>query len=180
LYPSSIETEIPLHARGGVDGQQVFKEQLTTADYHLTNNGIIVFNQMCLGRDGKPAFVDYIPRIIDDCSLEYTNILPPIKTSEFLNEVYGPEFADYVSEVSRENPQLFYCNGIIKRDGNGRVGRILLNNILIKNGLPPVNIDLKNRFKYYGVLQAYQKEHNIRPTIEFLLEEYKNLKKALN
>ena len=64
-------------------------------------------------------------------------------------------------------------------DGNGRVGRILLNNILIKQGLPPVNIDLKNRYKYYEVLQKYQKEGNIRPTIEFLLEEYKNLKKSL-
>src|SRR3989344_1388504 len=27
------------------------------------------------------------------------------------------------------------------RDGNGRVGRILLNNILIKHSLPPINID---------------------------------------
>ena len=30
------------------------------------------------------------------------------------------------------------------RDGNGRVGRLLLNNILIKNKLPPVNVDFKN------------------------------------
>jgi Fic family protein len=64
-------------------------------------------------------------------------------------------------------------------DGNGRVGRILLNNILLKNNLPPLNIDLKNQGEYYTTLQAYQKEGNIRPTIELILEEYKNLKKII-
>jgi len=64
-------------------------------------------------------------------------------------------------------------------DGNGRVGRILLNNILIKHELPPVNIDLKNQKKYYDVLQEYQKKGNIRPTIELMLKEYKNLKKII-
>jgi len=65
------------------------------------------------------------------------------------------------------------------QDGNGRVGRLLLNNILLKNNLPPVNIQLKNRQKYYLALQAYQKLGNIRPMLELVLKEYKNLKKQL-
>lgn len=64
-------------------------------------------------------------------------------------------------------------------DGNGRVGRILLNNILLKNGLPPVNISLKNQREYYDALQAYEKQGNIRPTIELILKEYKNLRKII-
>ena len=64
-------------------------------------------------------------------------------------------------------------------DGNGRVGRILLNNILLKNNLPPLNIDLKNQAEYYQTLQTYEKEGNIRPTIELILKEYKNLKKLV-
>ena len=64
-------------------------------------------------------------------------------------------------------------------DGNGRVGRILLNNILLKNKLPPLNISLKNQREYYQTLQIYEKEKNIRPTIEFLFKEYKNLKKVI-
>jgi len=64
-------------------------------------------------------------------------------------------------------------------DGNGRVGRILLNNILLKNGLPPLNIDIKNQREYYETLQVYEKEGNIRPTIELILKEYKNLKKIV-
>ena len=65
------------------------------------------------------------------------------------------------------------------RDGNGRVGRILLNNILIKHKLPPISIDLKNRIEYYASLQSYEKNHDLKPTINLLMKEYKTLKKAL-
>ncbi len=65
------------------------------------------------------------------------------------------------------------------KDGNGRVGRILLNNILIKNNLAPVNINFKNRREYYSALQEYEKNHNIRPTIDLLIKEYKQLKRRL-
>lgn len=65
------------------------------------------------------------------------------------------------------------------QDGNGRVGRLLLNNILIKHGLPPVNIELKNRSEYYAALQEYQNNGNLRSTIDLILKEYKILKRQL-
>jgi fido (protein-threonine AMPylation protein) len=65
------------------------------------------------------------------------------------------------------------------QDGNGRVGRLLLNNILLKHNLSPLNIELKNRTQYYVALQAYEKENNIRPTLELMLIEYRALKKIL-
>ena len=64
-------------------------------------------------------------------------------------------------------------------DGNGRVGRILLNNILIKHNLPPMNIDFKNRIEYYESLQAYETNHDLKPTIKLYLKEYSDLKKKL-
>lgn len=64
-------------------------------------------------------------------------------------------------------------------DGNGRVGRILLNNILLKHKLPPVNIELKNQMEYYQVLREYQENSNVRPSIDLILKEYKELKKML-
>jgi len=66
------------------------------------------------------------------------------------------------------------------RDGNGRVGRLLLVNVLLKRGLPPVNIDLRNRAEYYRALKEYQTSGNIRPTIELLLKEYRKLKRILD
>ena len=64
-------------------------------------------------------------------------------------------------------------------DGNGRVGRLLLNNILLRHNMPPVDIEFKNRQKYYEALRIYENDGNIRPTIELLLEEYSKLRKRL-
>jgi Fic family protein len=64
-------------------------------------------------------------------------------------------------------------------DGNGRVGRLLLNNILLKHKLPPVNISMKNRKRYYETLREFQKTGNIKPSIVLVLKEYKNLRKNL-
>ena len=52
-------------------------------------------------------------------------------------------------------------------------------NILIKNGLPPLNIDLTNVKEYYSSLQEYQKKGNLRPTLELMTREYKIMKKKL-
>ena len=65
------------------------------------------------------------------------------------------------------------------QDGNGRIGRLLLINILLKHGLPPVNIELEMRSEYYASLQAYEKNGNIRPTLELLLKEYRRLRRVL-
>jgi len=64
-------------------------------------------------------------------------------------------------------------------DGNGRIGRILLNNILLKHGLPPINIELRNRAEYYASLQAYEKNHDLRPTLELFMKEYKQMSSQL-
>lgn len=65
------------------------------------------------------------------------------------------------------------------QDGNGRVGRLLLNNILIRHNLPPVNIELRNRKEYYSSLQEYENNGNLRPSIKLILKEYKSLKKLI-
>src|SRR3989338_9562232 len=65
------------------------------------------------------------------------------------------------------------------QDGNGRVGRILLNSILLKHNMPPLNIELRNRHEYYAALQAYEKEHNLQRCIVLMLKEYRNLKRML-
>jgi len=64
-------------------------------------------------------------------------------------------------------------------DGNGRVGRLLLNNILIKHKMPPVNISMQDRVEYYETLRIFQRTGDIRPTIELILKEYKLLEKKL-
>lgn len=64
-------------------------------------------------------------------------------------------------------------------DGNGRVGRILLNNILIKHSLIPININLKNSLEYYNTLKSYELNKDLKPTIDLYMKEYRNFKKDL-
>lgn len=57
-------------------------------------------------------------------------------------------------------------------DGNGRVGRLLLNYVLLKHGYPPVNILFEDRGRYYYCLQQYSGENKLEDTLEFLVEQY--------
>ncbi|MEK6850005.1 MAG: Fic family protein [Nanoarchaeota archaeon] len=54
-------------------------------------------------------------------------------------------------------------------DGNGRVGRLLMNFILYKNKFPMINIPKKMRFRYYEVLQDAQYKNNLKPFVKFLI-----------
>ena len=65
-------------------------------------------------------------------------------------------------------------------DGNGRVGRLILNNILIKHKLPPVNISIDNRKQYYETLRLFQRTGDIKPTLDLIIHEYKDYSKKLN
>ena len=65
------------------------------------------------------------------------------------------------------------------QDGNGRVGRLLLNYILIKSGYPPINILLEDRGEYYYILEEYSKNHRLLPTLQFLIKQYKKTLKKV-
>ncbi|MBI2106426.1 Fic family protein [Candidatus Woesearchaeota archaeon] len=59
------------------------------------------------------------------------------------------------------------------QDGNGRVGRLLLNYVLLRQNYPPVNIKLKDRGRYYKTLQDFDKNGDIKSTIRFLISQYR-------
>ena len=61
-------------------------------------------------------------------------------------------------------------------DGNGRVGRLLMNLILHKNKYPMINILNKKKFRYYEVLENSQMKGNLVPLIKFLIELIKEAK----
>jgi Fic family protein len=117
---------------------------------------------------------------------KYGNIIHTGAPSEKINELLK-ELIIWYNKYKTKYPPILLGSIIHNQfenihpfeDGNGRVGRILLNNILIKHQLPPVDITFKKRQEYYKALKEYQENKNIRPTIELLLKEYKNFKKRL-
>lgn len=61
-------------------------------------------------------------------------------------------------------------------DGNGRVGRLLMNFILHKNKYPMINIPNAIKHKYYDALESAQTKNNIKPFIKLMLEILKDIK----
>ncbi len=56
-------------------------------------------------------------------------------------------------------------------DGNGRLGRALLNFVLRRNGYPTLYLDLGHREKYLDAVEEGNNEQ-YQPIIEFLCEVY--------
>ncbi len=63
------------------------------------------------------------------------------------------------------------------RDGNGRVGRLLLNFILRKNRLPMVNIKYRERSEYYETLEEGNKG-NLKPMANLIIKYLAETKDA--
>ncbi len=61
-------------------------------------------------------------------------------------------------------------------DGNGRVGRLLMNFSLMRNGFPMINIPNDKKFIYYHALEEAQVKGNLRPLVKFLFDLLKNEK----
>lgn len=55
-------------------------------------------------------------------------------------------------------------------DGNGRVGRLLMNLILHKHKYPMINIPNKRKYIYYKALESSQTKGDLRPLIKFLID----------
>lgn len=61
-------------------------------------------------------------------------------------------------------------------DGNGRVGRLLINFILYKNKYPMINIPNAIKYKYYEALERAQTKNNLRPFAKLMVEILKDTK----
>ena len=58
-------------------------------------------------------------------------------------------------------------------DGNGRVGRLLMNFILRKNGYPMINLPHRRKRDYYAALHKAQVDGQLRPFVELIMDGYK-------
>jgi len=104
-----------------------------------------------------------------------TDWLPP-KPEEVLKEM-GYLLSWYSKNKKKLHPLILavYFHSAFETihpfvDGNGRVGRLLMNLILHKNKYPMINIPNKEKYKYYNALETSQLRGNLRPLVKFLFD----------
>jgi len=56
-------------------------------------------------------------------------------------------------------------------DGTGRVERLLMNNILMKHGYPPIVVPYSRRRAYYSAIHAYEQRQGVGPMVRFIEKE---------
>lgn len=86
-----------------------------------------------------------------------------------INKAYVKDFDDIIKVAT-----YFHCkfeNIHVFADGNGRVGRTLLNYILMINNLPPLIVYDEDKKYYYAALEKFDKEDDIKSMYEFLKYE---------
>lgn len=90
--------------------------------------------------------------------------------------------ADPLKQAAYAHLQLAKIHPFI--DGNGRLSRLIMNFILIKNGYLPISISVKRRDEYFALLEEFKVNKNSKPFEDFVLElenlEYDRLMALIN
>ncbi len=89
---------------------------------------------------------------------------PPYLVEEKLNEwlnAYLTSTDDLLAKMAWFHINFEAVHPFI--DGNGRVGRLLLNLELMKMGYPPINIKFSDRTRYYDAFDAYHTNGDLNP-----------------
>jgi Fic family protein len=83
-----------------------------------------------------------------------------------VNEYQGPELLKAAAYFHAGFEQIHPF-----ADGNGRVGRTLMNYYLMTRNHPPVVIFEEDRKEYFQALESFEKEEKLEPMVEFLVAQ---------
>lgn len=148
-------------------------DMLLRKKLHITHDDIIKMHKMLMRDiDGRIGYKT-LPNFIVGRRLE---TVPPEKVREEMENL----IETYNSSLGRLHPLEIAAiiHGRFERihpfsDGNGRVGRFLINAILVNNGYPPLIIRKTQRESYMNALAAFDNGYEDKLK-RFLLEKYKD------
>jgi Fic family protein len=118
-------------------------------------------------RPGSFKKHDYMTGLLEVGSLP-ENV--PTDISELLAEIAGADSrSDILMTGAYFHARFEHIHPFA--DGNGRVGRALLNYFFMTRGHPPVIINEEDKGKYYFALECYDRDEDIAPMRDFLLTQ---------
>ena len=86
--------------------------------------------------------------------------------AELLEEVRGIDPKDILTAAAYFHAKFENIHPFA--DGNGRVGRLAMNYLLVLHGHPPIIIHEEDRKKYYEALEAWDARQELEPLLTFL------------
>lgn len=96
--------------------------------------------------------------------------LPPEFIEKRIQEIlinYNSEITiPFIHRIARLHAEFESIHPFI--DGNGRIGRVLNNYLLIREDLPPIIVRNKEKEAYYSALRFYDDSHNIKLMIRIV------------
>jgi len=170
--------------RGDIDPAKIFKiHEIVMTDasidiykpvgaWKIENNGTYIVND-----DGSRQWVEFpSPKMIPGLMNKWIDLFNEIKIPETTEEAVKAYSLLHIS-FTKIHP--FF-------DGNGRVARLLANVPVLRAGMPPVTINVKNRKQYIDLLSGLSLSEdlvidgNLELFEEFVNENYKEVFKIID
>ena len=134
---------------------------------NLTNEMILLLHKMLIGNIDEKIAGRF--RNADEWVRVGSYVAPdPNKVVELLTKLLTEYQADseshIVSKLAKFHLEFEHIHPFC--DGNGRIGRVLNNFILLREGYVPINIAFTDRIDYYNAFKAYDKKQEV-----FIMEE---------
>jgi Fic family protein len=96
--------------------------------------------------------------------------LPPVFIEPRIQELliqYNSEIkTPFIHRVAQLHAEFESVHPFI--DGNGRIGRVINNYLLIREGFPPIIVRNKEKETYYSALRSFDDSHNAKPMIHIV------------
>lgn len=85
------------------------------------------------------------------------------RIQEGITQLNTDMITPYIYRIARFHTEFENIHPFI--DGNGRIGRVINNYLLIRTGFPPIIVRNKEKDNYYNALRSYDASHDIQPMI---------------
>lgn len=159
------------------DDKQIVDEAFLKEIQMILTNGTYDERRYQIGeRPGEYKHHDYVTgknevgASVDDVQEEVCELLDELKDIDDKNALVAAAYF----HAKFENIHPF-------SDGNGRVGRLLMNYILLAHNHPPITIHEEDRKDYYDALEKFDEELELNSLIDFLkLQLVKTWEKQLD
>lgn len=129
------------------------KEQELTTDMILSLHGMLIANirDEIAGRFRKDGEYVRVGSHIAPASKEIHSSL-----EKMFSEYYATSHENIVRRIARLHLAFEYLHPF--NDGNGRIGRVMNNYLLIREGFVPINIKFIDRMKYYDAFKEFNEK----------------------